>query len=200
MNNVELSGWACDYEENSKKIYQVANQIKSVNKDLTNSEVLVERFKMLFQNITNVLNNWTGNTYVGQKKNKTIEKAFQSFFLELHSLLLKLNEIKEPEIQSFVKKALYQGTLYRYLGYGYAKGDTKKKIEPVYNTIFVSWSKNSYNSYIESKLYGTLTLLSCNVSGNYYGIDLTAFGISRGDEEEVVFPTIEETIVGIEYK
>lgn len=55
------------------------------------------------------------------------------------------------------------------------------------------------NHYIESKLYGTMTLLTCEASEPHYGIDLNAFGVVRGDEAEVVFPTIADAITNIEY-
>lgn len=44
-----------------------------------------------------------------------------------------------------------------------------------------------------------MTLLTCKIDEPYYGIDLEAFGVVRGEEAEVVFPTIKETITEIKY-
>lgn len=41
--------------------------------------------------------------------------------------------------------------------------------------------------------------MTCNISGDKYGIDLTALGVSRGDEAEVVFPTLKECVIKVEY-
>ena len=77
--------------------------------------------------------------------------------------------------------------------------NANKRVEPQYNNIYVSWSKQPQNHYIENKLYGTMTLLTCKVDEPYYGIDLEAFGVVRGQEAEVVFPTIKETITEVKY-
>lgn len=44
-----------------------------------------------------------------------------------------------------------------------------------------------------------MTLLACKVDELYYGIDLEAFGVVRGQEAEVVFQTIKEAITEIRY-
>ena len=102
-------------------------------------------------------------------------------------------------LKSFSDEVLYRGSLYRYLGKGSAEENADKRIEPQYDNIYVSWSKQPKNYYIESKLYGTMTLLTCKIDEPYYGIDLEAFGVVRGEEAEVVFPTIKETITEIRY-
>ena len=101
--------------------------------------------------------------------------------------------------KKFANDTLYHGTIYRYLGHCLENEIYDNIVEPEYNDIYVSWSKNPTNSYIESKLYGTKTLLTCKIENNYYGIDLEAFCVVRGNEAEVVFPTIKETITNIEY-
>ena len=50
------------------------------------------------------------------------------------------------------------------------------------HNIYVLWSKQPQNHYIENKLYGTMTLLTCKVDEPYYGIDLEVFGVVRGQE------------------
>ena len=74
-----------------------------------------------------------------------------------------------------------------------------KEEKSQYNNIYVLWSKQPQNHYIENKLYGTMTLLTCKVDEPYYGIDLEVFGVVRGQEAEVVFQTIKETITEIRY-
>lgn len=44
-----------------------------------------------------------------------------------------------------------------------------------------------------------MTLLTCRIDEPYYGTDLEVFGAVRGNEAEVVFPTIRETITDIKY-
>ena len=120
-----------------------------------------------------------------------------------------MNRLSSLE-KEFLKNIKYNGKLYRYLGNGNPI-NKKKIIEPIYNDIYVSWSKEEKNSYIESKLYGKMILLYCDTSNKHFGIDLErfqefynktfkeSFYISRGNEREVVFPTIKETIYDIKY-
>lgn len=44
-----------------------------------------------------------------------------------------------------------------------------------------------------------MTHLTCHTKNPHYGIDLEAFGQSRGTEDEVVFPMVEENIDRVEY-
>ncbi len=191
--------WSDEVEKISSAVYQVSSQIKSAGKKLCNKDLCEIDYQMLADNILRTLNYWTGKTYVGIEKDKTVRKAFQSFFTQLYSFLMICRDSNIKELQKFAKRALYQGVLYRYLGHGDVSEDCDSRVEPQYNDIYVSWSKNSENSYIESKLYGVITLIECEVSGNYYGIDLGAFGVVRGNEAEVVFPTIKETVKDISY-
>ena len=175
-----------DFEENVDKIYQVKDQIRNYVKK---RQILQNDFETLQANIRKVLLFWTGNTWVGSRKSKSQEKAFQAFFTELYNLLT--SDLVEGS------QFLYQGTLYRYLGYNSSDKESAPAIEPEYNNIYVSWSKKPKNQYIESKLYGKMTHLTCEAADDYYGIDLSAFDVERPGEEEVVFPTIESTIKSI---
>ena len=74
-----------------------------------------------------------------------------------------------------------------------------KIVKPSYDNIYVSWSKHPQNDYIESKLGGNITWLSCEITAPRYGIDLEAIKSSRGNEAEVVFPTIKECVTEIRY-
>lgn len=68
-----------------------------------------------------------------------------------------------------------------------------------YDHLWVSWSKNAKNWYIEEHLYGATTHLTCHIENPQYGIDLSAFGQSRGEENEVVYPMVEANIDRAEY-
>ena len=70
----------------------------------------------------------------------------------------------------------------------------KKPLKVEYNNIWVSWSKESNNSYFEIKLHGRYLKLYAVIENEKYGIDLESLGASRSNEREVVFPTIKETI------
>ena len=102
-------------------------------------------------------------------------------------------------LRDLTEKALFQGTVYRYLGYGYPTNESIYPIKPRYNGIYVSWSQKRVFGNVLSKLYGTKTLLTCHIDSENYGINLRTFGVSK-NEYEVVFPTIESTIVDIEYQ
>lgn len=190
-----VTNYIIDYIENRSK-----------NKD-------EELFKELCCSIAEALSYWSGETYVGCKKDSITQNIFQNFFEYLNSLIKYLSDNEEQLMKiekDFIKKIKYKGIVYRYLGHGDLT-ECKKRINPEYNNIWVSWSKEKYNSYLETKLYGKKTRLYCNINNNYYGIDLEEFQkfcaknklgnyyISRGDEREVVFPTIKELIYNVEY-
>ena len=105
---------------------------------------------------------------------------------------------------------LFQGTVYRYLGHNTPE-NCSVKVEPIYNDIYVSWSKEQDSHYLLSKLYGSVTSLVATIREPYYGIDLEGiekamsvligveYSLSKGTEREVVFPTIADCITDIEY-
>ncbi|MBD5509589.1 MAG: hypothetical protein HDR05_16525 [Lachnospiraceae bacterium] len=199
MNEIELSAWLDDYRENAEKIHSVANQIKKINGRLGIGGVTIEQVEILNNNIITILNNWVDSAYVGKRKEKVLKRAYQAFFEALYEWLFCLKRIPDENIQRFVDEALFQGTLYRYLGYGDCKDNIEEQIEPKYDKYYVSWSKKEKNSYFESKLYGTITHITCELKNMHYGIDLNAFGVGRENEQEVLFPTIKDTITNIEY-
>lgn len=199
MQEVTLSEWYDQVEDNTKAIYQVKDQIKSCTKKVDLGHITRDEYISIRYNIRNVLCFWTGNTYVGREKSEKYKKAFQMFFTELMKFIIQCKSSKNEDLQEFADRTLYQGKLYRYLGHGSDNCDYHKRIEPIYDGIYVSWSKNNRIQYIEGKLHGIMTLLICEVKGANYGIDLAEFEVVRGNEEEVVFPTIEYTITNIEY-
>lgn len=203
MNKVNFSAWDNDVTQNVNEIYRVAAQIKSVQKKLPTNDITYtdDNFKVFYDNIRRTLNFWTGRTYVGKRKNKSVQKAFQVFFMALYDFLLFCRR-EDNSILHLLKDladaTLYRGTLYRYLGHSTSDSVINEKVEPEYNKIYVSWSKTPNNS-VTGKLCGTKTLLVCDVAEPHYGIDLEIFGVVRSNETEVVFPTIKETITDIKY-
>lgn len=172
--------------EATQNIIQYRNDEKSSQESLL----------LLGEDIGAVCDFWTSKTYVGRPKTKVIREAFQAFFMELMNLLLLMKDSKKDYEVRVAEAMLYQGTIYRYLGNNYP---SKKVVIPQYNEIYVSWSKEPENDYIESKLYGSVTWISCEITEPLYGIDLDVIGSSRASEHEVVFPTIEEYITEIKY-
>lgn len=158
--------------------------------------------KIIWMLIRNVLCYWTGQPHIGVEKSDNVKNAYHLFFDTLHKLLLQLKESTDDQERSFAERTLYQGVLYRYLGYGeYSDIILKEneKISPKYDGIYVSWSKSPSNEYILSKLKDPFTFLICN-TGDLYGIDISAFGFEAGGEPEVVFPTLEKCIVSVSYQ
>ena len=158
-----------------------------------------------------VLLEWTGNTYVGRRKEKETEQWYQKFFVSIHDFLKfcadNSHELSEME-RSIAEKMMYRGSVYRYLGKCDSRNIRKKEIVyPEYNDVFVSWSKSETNYYILSKLYGPRTWMKAEIKEPYFGIDIHGFElwcrewfgdssfITRGEEKEVVFPTIKELSV-----
>lgn len=202
MDIIELSPLIEDIDENAKEIYRVSNQICSINNKVNRfgSIWLCEiNDEILMLNVRKVINQWTRHTSVGVKKNPKLQKSFQSFYKHLYEFLLLMNDIEESGYHDLAKASLYQGKLFRYIGSGSSFNRADKRIEPEYNDIYVSWSKKRKNTYFEQKLYGIITLLTCNVESPNYGIDLTPFGVACDGEDEVVFPTIKDTLEEIEY-
>ena len=170
-----------------------------------------EIFEDMICHIMEVLSKWTGETWVGQKKDKKIESVFQNFFETLVGLIGYINffEKKMADTEKeFANMIVYNGVLYRYLGSG--SSCNKESVEIEYNDIYVSWSKNEQNDYIESKLYGPLLWIKAQTSPFDYAIDLEGLdtfyqkitgenkGVVRGKEREVVYPTKRECILEVE--
>lgn len=167
-------------------------------------------FMDMLCHIMEVLSKWTGQTWVGCKKDKKTENVFQKFFEALYSLIGYIQyfeKIMSTDEIEFAALVTYSGAIYRYLG----SSDSANKVcvEIEYNNIYVSWSKNEKNSYIESKLYGPCLLVQAETSPFDYAIDLEGIdifyrkitgknvGVVKGKEREVVYPTKESCILSI---
>ena len=210
MEVYELSHWADDYKENAQKIHGIACQIRTYTKRVSHG-ITKDQGEPLMKNIAVVLNNWTGATYVGDRKKKQLEKAFQAFFTALYDFIIECrNNDCYFNIESS-SKILYRGMVYRYLGHQLGDVPDNSIVEPIYNDIYVSWSKNQHDINIEKKLRYPMTWMAAEIKEPDYGIDLV--GLSKAiseladvkhrmaitDEREVVFPTKSECITEIKY-
>lgn len=194
MLSIDISQlWGDDLQQIVKAVNEATNNVVAYCKNKENSPKLLKDLK---KDICVVCMFWVGNTYVGERKDPKVINAFQSFFEALMNLLLKLKESKKGYEAKFAKSLLYRGMVYRYLG---NDSSNNSGVVPMYDNIYVSWSKNQKNTYLESKLCGTITWISCEIVEPVYGIDLENMGVSRGEEREVVFPTIEKYIIQIKY-
>ena len=198
MNRVVYPNWD-DPDETVILINEVKHQIAQVIESIDNCDNYNTDIEILLFNIEATLNRWTGHTYIGNRKTEQLKQAYQGFFEELYQLLIKFRDVNDSDLNELAATALYQGVVYRYLGYDSPMNNTKQRIRPIFDGVYVSWSKLPRNDYIELKLYGTKTIITGCISNDYYGIDLEPFGVVRGDESEVVFPTIEQTIKRIVY-
>ena len=194
MISVDMfSLWGDDIDEIVVGITEATNNIAEyMNVNNPNKEQLFD----VCNDVKTICAFWTGNMYVGIHKANAVKEAFQVFFETLMNFLLSIKENGNPHETKLAKSLLYRGTVYRYLG---SREPTKEVIAPLYDNIYVSWSKNQKNSYVEGKLIGSKTWLSCKISDPLYGIDLEALGCSKGEEREVVFPTIKECITEIKF-
>lgn len=200
MNKVVFPSWSDEIDKTVVELIRVRNQIDSTVRAIKRRSVTSEMLSDLGYNLGEALSWWTGHTYVGVEKDKKLKKSFQYFYESLYDFLLVCQSSNISVLHNFAEHALYQGTVYRYLGY--SSNSRLSKVAPKeveYDGVFVSWSKDAVIPYVESKLCGTLTRVTCNISGDKYGIDLTVFGVSKGVESEVVFPTLKEYVTNVEY-
>lgn len=185
--------WKDDTSNIIKGIGEATNNIVNYRHSLNVTE---KRFCELIEDVQAVCDFWTRNTYVGVPKETAEKEAFQKFFSELMQLLLEMKKSGTIFERRIAANMLYTGKVYRYLG---NKFQPEKIVKPSYDNIYVSWSKHPQNDYIESKLGGNIAWLSCEITAPRYGIDLEAIKSSRGNEAEVVFPTIKECVTEIRY-
>lgn len=181
IKRIKINTLVCIDDE--KEIQNTCNKIDKISKQIQNAIPKAENLdyntlNILSLNIVDVINFWTGLFQLGCRKDKNFEESYQNFFQYLYQYLT----IYKPQY-------LYQGKVYRYLGYK-SEPETKKYIIPEYNNIYVSWSKEKQESgYFKEKLKEPITRLEYEIIGDEYGIDLEKMDLSKGNEREVVFPT-----------
>lgn len=194
MLSINMSAlWGC---ETDKIVCCVNEATQHILHYKTMSHRPFKMWQSLCQDICEVCEFWTGSTYVGHQKESALKDAYQRFFTELMNMLLWMRNSSLQYESDTAKELLYQGAVYRYIG---SKQPIHDIVEPIYDNIYVSWSKNQHNLYFTSKLYHPITWMACNIESPLYGIDLEAMGCSPNNEREVVFPTIEECITEIKY-
>ena len=184
--------WDDEYE---KIAIEVDKATKSIIETLENNidENVVE-------NIFQVCSFWTKHTYVGRKKDAKVQKSFQLFFEKFMDLILAIRDKQidcDEDCREAFSELLYNGVVYRKLGHGDSE-NCKHIIKPEFDNIYVSWNKEKENAYLDTKLYGPVTLLTAEIIEPHYGIDLEKLGVCAGEEREIVFPTYEEFIKDIE--
>ena len=210
MESIKLcqSGWADkDLQSDCKNIKKIASQIDEFIKDIRRKKPVLtnDDFKILIDNIYQVLSKWTGSTWVGQRKQKELSDSFQIFFNQLFRFLIMVR-CRNSLGSEMAEKMLYSGRLYRYLGHPSGSDDYDSRIEPEYNDIWVSWSKRDVRTigYFDSKLFGIKTVLICEVTDKM-GIDIGGFDemfgthLVRGEESEVVYPTFKDAVIDVIY-
>lgn len=194
MLSVNMYGLWSDETEKIVKGISEATQNIAVYRKTPNRNLGM--LKELHNDLRAVCCFWTGKTYIGSPKSNPIKTVFQTFFEELMQLLLFMKDSGLPFEEWVANAMLYRGTVYRYLGKNYPSDEV---VVPCYDGVYVSWSKQDGNSYLLSKLYGPVTKLTCEIAEPMYGIDLDILECTRGNEQEVVFPTFEQCIVEIQY-
>ena len=194
MLSVNMYGLCSDQTDKIIKGISEATQNIAAYRKSKNREP--EMLSELGDDLKEVCCFWTGKTYIGSPKAEPIKMAFQAFLVELMQLLLCMKDSGLHFEESVANAMLYRGPVYRYLGKSYPSDEV---VVPCYDGIYVSWSKQDGNSYLLSKLYGPITKLTCEIAEPMYGIDLDILECVRGNEREVVFPTIEQCIVEIQY-
>ena len=194
MIHVKMSSlWGYETEKIAKGINEATDNIIACYQSAKRT---CKMYKDVFSDVYTICDFWTGHTYVGVNKEDVVKEAFQKFFEALMTLLLNMRQDKDKDVRALAESLLYRGTVYRYLGHSSPSSDT---VEPIYDDIYVSWSKTKINTYIESKLYGPITRLTCEIQSPLYGIDLEVMGCSRGAEKEVVFPTMKDFVIEVEH-
>lgn len=189
--------FADEYKEIVLEVNKATENIKEYIKN--NNHNTKEGLIRVLTDAKDVCDFWVGRTYVGQVKREDIKHGFQDFYSMLIKMLLLCKTNKNQCENNVANALLYQGKVYRYLGHGVPSCCRDKTIEPEYDGIYVSWSKESKINYIESKLYGKMTYLEAEIKSPYFGIDLENFGSSRSFEREVVFPTLKDCVTNIKY-
>lgn len=200
---------------NEKVLMKYISFVKNYIHDRLVGNFSQDKLLEICDGMNEVLLDWTGNTYVGRRKDANVQNTYQAFFLVIHEFLVFCNNYSEyldPMESTLAEMMMYRGIVYRYLGIADSRNYRKKeRVEPEYNGIFVSWSKSEENSYILSKLYGPVTWMKAEIKEPYFGIDIQGFElwcekwldespfITRGEEKEVVFPTIAECIIEKRY-
>ena len=187
--------WADDIEQLVEGIKEATLNTQNYND--------IKKLSELISDWETVISCWTGKTYIGAAKDIDLANAYHIFFSAMMEKLILFKNSKHIRERDVANRFLYQGTVYRYLGYDcdtyHQLSKPQEFIQPIFDNIYVAWSQNKENNEVEKELYGPKTHLTCEIKGTQYGIQLSKAGLSKTNEYEVVFPTIKNCITEIKY-
>lgn len=116
-------------DEYQKIIFEVNKATKNIKNYIkNNNQNTKEFFIQVLSDVEEVCDCWTGKTYVGQSKRQDLKNAYQDFFSNLMKMLLLCKTNNNQCENAAAKALLYQGKVYRYLGYGFSSSRKKKAI------------------------------------------------------------------------
>lgn len=153
---------------------------KHLKKEL---EIEVKTLKFI---VSDVLYYWVYKNKVGIKKDTNIRLLYNEFFNLFLDILLEFKKNKENiEGYELATKCLYQGTIYRTVGYQ----DTNDEL--IFDDLYTHWSKIDTRNIdsIESKVFKSRDYLKVEIEKNDYAIYIAPFIGMKNYEEEVVFTT-----------
>lgn len=80
MNEVNFPVCPDQIEEVVKELNRVTNQFVQARKKIISGNMAEHGWHTFRDNICTTLSYWTGNTYVGCRKEKSLEKSISTFF------------------------------------------------------------------------------------------------------------------------
>lgn len=95
-NKVDFPFWDDEGKKAITEIYRVKNKMQNVGVRLKTNDISNEDFSVFLDNVYETLKYWTGHTYIGQKKDKALQKAYQTFFEALYKFLFICRELGNP--------------------------------------------------------------------------------------------------------
>ena len=151
-----------------------------------------------FLDCTNsVLFYWVRKNIVGIEKSNQVKQLYNNFFALIKVYMDNWQALNDDsEKHNLAKEVIYKGEIYRYLD---SKKITMSKDKIRYDENFVHWSKIKEINSVINHLKGPYLLLKAQIKDDDYGIFINP--LIRElilDEQEVVYPTIETTILYIE--
>lgn len=201
MEKIQYPQGYCNNEAIVDALHKTKEQFDIVKKIVQNGgSPSQEYIEVFYIDTQRAIQWWITYTYVGKEKPDQIKIAFQDFYQSLYQLLLAFKKSEVCVLRQFADEALYQGVIYRWLGYGESCASMETARNIIYDNIYVSWSKKpNIPKSIKDKLYGTITKITCEISGKYFAIDLMAFfNKPINDEDEIVFPTVKKLVTKTE--
>lgn len=156
---------------------------------------------LVLDNMQSVLSVWQSNTYLGVMKPSVLRSVFHRFFEAVLDLILTMRSSISEDDRDYANNSLYQGRVYRWLGYSGGE-DEDKDVIVNYDNLYASWSTLPRCSYTLSKLYGKVKRVTLDIPVGHFGLYLPVLSceFTKVHEQEVVFPVLEEYVVAVELK